>query len=236
MTADQPYGTAPESGPPPASREFDDSVCIEAAREAARRHFEGAGGSHDWDHTRRVVQLCRRIGPLEHADMTVLLMAAYLHDIGRCHPAADTDRACHAQRGAVMAQEIVSGLPLSAPRRDQVVHCVMSHRYRGEVAPASVEARVLFDADKLDAIGAVGVARAFQFAGELGAHLHCPDIDVTRKPSHSSYDTGYREYRVKLCHIKDRMLTTEGKRLAADRHRFMTAFFDRFLEEVDGKC
>jgi uncharacterized protein len=93
---------------------------------------------------------------------------------------------------------------------------------------------VLFDADRLDAIGAVGIARAYLFAGEVGAVLHNPDAAPEKTKPYSKDDTGYREYRVKLSRIKDRMLTTEGKHMAHERHAFMEEFFDRFLKEHEG--
>ncbi len=94
---------------------------------------------------------------------------------------------------------------------------------------------MLFDADKLDAIGAVGVARAFLFAGEIGARLHSPDVKIEDTQPYSENDTGYREYRLKLRKIKNRMLTDEGKKLADERHRFMAEFFKRFINEYKGK-
>jgi uncharacterized protein len=101
--------------------------------------------------------------------------------------------------------------------------------------PETLEAKVLFDADKLDAIGAIGIARAYLFAGEIGARLHSPEIPAEQSAPYSIDDTGFREYRVKLSKIKDRMMTSEGKRMAGDRHRFMTAFFNRFLQEYQGE-
>ena len=201
----------------------------------ARRLFLEASGSHDWDHTRRVAALCEHIGRVERADLKVLRMAAYLHDIGRCRQDRSNGVHCHACEGARMAAEILDELPLKAPERERIVHCVRAHRYREKHAPETLEAKVLFDADKLDAIGAVGVARAYLFAGEVGARLHNPDIDVTAAPAYSENDTGYREYLVKLRHIHTRMLTAEGRRLAAERHAFMETFFDRFIHEVEGQ-
>jgi uncharacterized protein len=98
-----------------------------------------------------------------------------------------------------------------------------------------VEARVLFDADKLDAIGAVGVARAFLFAGEVGARLHNPDVDIEGTRSYSVDDTGYREYMLKLSKIKERMLTVTGREIASERHAFMENFFEQFVAEYEGK-
>jgi uncharacterized protein len=207
-------------------------ACI---RETAGKFFKDVEGSHDWEHTLRVHRLCRRIGPLEGADMVVLEAAAYLHDIGR--PAQDEARGalCHAVHGARMAEEILQPLDLEPSRKDNIVHSIRTHRFRDDALPQTIEARVLFDADKLDAIGAVGIARAFQFAGELGASLHNPYLAPEQTESYSRNDTGYREYVVKLARIKDRMLTINGRKAAMARDAFMTTFFDRFLKEYAGE-
>lgn len=207
---------------------------LDVARQFAVSCFDGARGSHAWDHTLRVGRLCARIGRTEGADMLVLQSAALLHDIGRMAQDASGGRVCHAVRGAEMAQPLIRRLALSEARRENILHCIRSHRFRGGQAPRTIEARVLFDADKLDAIGAVGVARAFLFAGEVGARLHAPETGPEETRPYTQNDTGYREFRLKLARIRERMLTAEGRRLAEERHRFMTAFFERFLEEYEG--
>lgn len=208
---------------------------IDQARQVARKRFEGALTSHDWEHTQRVFRLCRRIGPPEGADMDVLLVAALLHDIGRSSQDASNGAVCHAIRGAEIAVPVVQGLSLTGDQKENVLHCIRSHRFRGRSEPATPEACVLFDADKLDAIGAVGVARAYLFAGEVGAKLHNSGNDIRNTEPYSREDTGYREYRVKLCRIKDRMLTDTGKKMAEARHLFMKTFFERFVEEYEGR-
>ncbi|MFZ1985529.1 MAG: HD domain-containing protein [Desulfatitalea sp.] len=208
---------------------------LDDVRRIAQGFFENARGSHDWEHTLRVHALCRNIGPKEGADMHVLEAAAYLHDIGRADQDAVNGSLCHAAQGAAKARAIVEALPIAAAAKENIVHCVRAHRFRDDYAPVTVEARVLFDADKLDAIGAVGVARAYLFAGELGACLHNPNLPPELARSYSRDDTGYREFVVKLSKIKDRILTGEGRRLAEERHRFMTSFFERFLEEYAGQ-
>ena len=207
---------------------------VARARQMAEQLFEGEPGSHDWEHTLRVYRLCGELGPREGADLVVLSVAAFLHDIGRCHQDASRGRVCHAAQGAKMAAGLVADLPLAETQKTNVVHCVRAHRFRKEPHPETIEARVLFDADKLDAIGAVGIARAYQFAGEVGARLHNPNHDVSHTRAYSREDTGYREYQVKLRHIKDRMLTDAGRRVAESRHGFMTGFFERFLKEIEG--
>jgi len=208
---------------------------IESVRSYAQKLFAGARGSHDWEHTLRVCKLCERIGPAEGADMEVLMTAAYLHDIGRCYQDASNGAVCHAAKGAQMAAAFVRALPLSALQQENVLHAIRTHRFRGTLKPETLEARVLFDADKLDAIGAIGVARAFLFAGEVGARLHNPDMDIELAEPYSIDDTGYREFKVKLCRIKDRILTGEGRKLAQARHEFMVNFFGRFLQEYEGR-
>lgn len=214
----------------------DTAGVVEAVKRRAEKLFADARGSHDWEHTLRVYRLCCHIGAVEGADMTVLKIAAYLHDIGRCFQDHSRGEICHAEKGAAMAAGFLEDLTLSADRVDNVTHCILSHRFRNGHIPRSIEARSLFDADKLDAIGAVGVARAYLFAGELGARLHNPDNDIVDTRPYTEDDTGYREYKVKLCKIKDRMMTAEGRRLATSRHEFMARFFERFLLEIEGRC
>jgi len=197
--------------------------------------FEQAKGSHAWDHTLRVCELCRQIGPQEGADMAVLISAAYLHDIGRAYEDATNGSVCHAKKGAALAIPIVAGLPFDDGQKKNIIHSIRSHRFRDDRAPESIEAKVLFDADKLDSIGAVGIARAFLFAGEVGARLHNPDVDVHKTQAYSADDTGYREYQLKLRHIKERILTPTGKKLAMARHAYMVQFFEHFLEEYEAK-
>ncbi len=208
---------------------------LDRVKAFAQRCFGKTSGSHGWDHTLRVLRLCEMMGPAENADMDVLSAAAYLHDIGRTAQDVSNGAICHAEKGAQMAEPLVNSLPFSKEQRQNILHCVRSHRFRNPNQPATIEAKVLFDADKLDAIGAVGVARAFLFAGELGARLHNPDLDAEKARPYSVDDTGYREYKVKLCKIKARMLTDVGRKWARERHAFMEDFFNRFLAEYEGK-
>ena len=207
---------------------------IEKIKAFAHKCLSRGNGSHDWEHTCRVRRLCLHIGRIEKADLVVLETAAYLHDVGR--PCQDRSRGtvCHAEKGAAMARRLLAGCSLSEARKGNIIHCISSHRFRGNRRPGTLEARVLFDADKLDSIGAIGIARAFQFAGEVGAKLHNPSVDPEETVPYSAEDTGYREFRLKLRMIKDRMLTVEGRRMAAERHAFMELFFERFLVEHEG--
>lgn len=196
--------------------------------------LKGSKKSHNWEHTMRVVNLCRHIGSKEGADMDVLLTAAYFHDIGRDAQDSSCGIICHAKKGAEIALPIVEQLPFLNEQKENIIHCIRSHRFRGDQIPQTIEAKVLYDSDKIDAIGAIGIARAFLFAGELGAQLHNPDIKIEDTLSYSSDDTGYREYKVKLSKIKERLLTNEGKRIGSGRHSFMENFFTQFIKEHKG--
>lgn len=224
--------TAPDNQP---AADIDMQDALTRVKAFAEACFDGASGSHDWEHTLRVFRLCEKMGRAENADMDVLRAAAYLHDIGRVFQDASGGEVCHAEKGAQMAGPLVETLPLTDSQKRNIIHCIRSHRFRNHHQPATVEAKILFDADKLDAIGAVGVARAFLFAGEVGARLHNPGIKVEDAVPYSKNDTGYREFKVKLCKIKDHMLTAEGRKLARKRHAFMDDFFNRFLDEYEGK-
>ncbi len=218
----------------PSVDSMDDKQLIKIRTEASKQ-FDSARGSHDWEHTLRVARLSEAIGNSEGADMLVLKTAAYLHDIGRCRQDNSRGHLCHAEEGARLALPLVQAMNISPARRENILHCIRSHRFRKDPIPQTLEAKVLFDADKLDAIGAVGVARAFLFAGELGACLHNPNLLPEESEPYSRNDTGYREYIVKLRKIKARMLTVKGKAMAKQRHLFMDTFFNRFLEEYEGK-
>ncbi len=198
----------------------------------AAGHCDQMGGCHGPDHSLRVHRTALFMGRQLAARLDVLSAAALLHDIGRTAETASRGAVCHAAKGAEMARRILADLGFAVPLIDAVTHCIASHRYRNEVRPESLEAEILFDADKLDSVGAIGIGRAFLFAGQVGAKLHNANSDISNTDSYSVEDTAYREFRVKLCKVKDRMLTPVGRRLAAERHAFMEVFFQRLEREI----
>jgi len=208
---------------------------LERINKEVQTFFHGARGSHDWDHTERVLRLCLRIGKKEKADLEILRLAAVLHDIGRAEEDRSNGKICHSEAGAAMARKILELCGVDPEKIARISHCIETHRFRKKAVPATLEAKVLFDADKLDSIGAVGIGRAFLFAGEVGARLHNKGADISKTLPYTKEDTAYREYVVKLKRIKDRLFTREGRRIAAKRHKFMVEFFDRLDKETDGR-
>lgn len=199
--------------------------------EAARQHYEGADAIHDFDHVLRVLALAEHLAVMEGADLEIVRTATLLHDVARgWGDRLETD---HAQAGAEFTSRLLAGQP--AERVEAVAHAIAAHRFRGTVSPQTVEARVLHDADKLDAIGAIGVARAFAYGGHEGQRLWAevpPDYEETRATR--SEHTPAHEYQIKLSRIRERLLTESARKIAEERHAFMVAFFDRLAQEVRG--
>jgi len=196
--------------------------------------FKTAKGSHDWEHTKRVYNMCIHICNVEKGDLEIVQYAALLHDIGRSEEDKHLGKVSHEKLGAKMARKILIDFKVKDEKIEQIIHCILTHRYREATNPQTLEAKILFDADKLDAIGAIGIGRAFVFAGEVGAVVHNKNIDIKNTTSYSKEDSAYREFLVKLIKVKDRMYTDEGIRLAKDRHEFMVEFFKRINLEVEG--
>jgi uncharacterized protein len=201
--------------------------------ERARRLYGNADAAHDFDHVLRVLVLAERIAEAEGADLEIVRAAALLHDVARAETAG-TGR-CHAQVGAERARQILDGNPPECV--EAVARAIVSHRFRRGSAPATLEAKVLFDADKLDAIGAVGVARAYVVGGQRGSRLWA-DVPVGYAegdlPSAREH-TPVHEFVFKLSQLKYRIYTETGKVIAEERHVYMAAFFQRLGQEVRGE-
>ena len=204
--------------------------------ERVRRELGDAPGCHDFAHTLRVLKNAERIAAEESGcDPGAVRFGALLHDVARPEELASGGKLCHAALGADKARRILEEEGCEdAAFVNHVSEIVRTHRYRGNLKPATLEACIVYDADKLDSLGAFGVARAFHFAGRIGACLHNSEEVALASESYSSQDSAYREYLVKLRKLPDHLLTDPARRLAADRAEFMRAFFDRLNEEQEG--
>ena len=190
-------------------------------------------GCHDFDHTLRVLHNAELL--LRHypdANGEIVRLAALLHDVGRVGESKEQGAPCHAETGAVKAVQMLLAHGYDMPTAMQVGDAVRTHRYRGDAPPETLEGQILFDADKLDSLGAVGVGRAFLVAGMLGARVHNTRETALGSPAYGREDTAYREYLVKLRHIPEKMFTAAGRELARERLKFMDEFFARLNMEV----
>lgn len=199
----------------------------------ARPLYDGADPIHDFSHVLRVLTMAERIAQAEGADIDTVRTAALLHDISRAdedtHQAGD-----HAELAAEEARRLLSQAGASGDFIEGVAHAIAAHRFRNAIEPQTLEARVLFDADKLDTIGAVGVARAFAYGGHLGQPLW-GEVPSGYTPNEGEAHTPHHEFRYKLRHMKDRMYTATGRSIAKERHAYMVSFFEQMSGEIAGE-
>jgi uncharacterized protein len=196
--------------------------------EEARRYYAGAEPAHDFDHVLRVLALAERIGQAEGADLEIVRAAALLHDVGGRH------RSGHAGTGAQRAREILQGHP--PEKVEAVAQAIATHSFREKSTPQTLEAQVLYDADKLDAIGAIGVARAYAVSGQMRQRLWAPvPADYRWEARGTPEHTAVHEFVFKLSRLKETLFTPTAKAIAEERHRYMVEFFARLEREVKGE-
>ncbi len=210
------------------------SELLESLRTISAHYCLEEGGSHGPDHSERVFHMAMNIGRHMVARLDIIAPAALLHDIGRKQESSSKGKVCHAELGAEMAEPLLRDLGYSHADRAAICHCIHAHRFRSSISPETREAKILFDADKLDSIGAIGIGRAFLFAGQIGARLHNAEIDPANTDSYSTEDTAYREFQVKMSKVREQMLTPLGHRIAERRHAFMETFFSELHREIYG--
>jgi uncharacterized protein len=194
----------------------------------ARQLYAGADSAHAFDHVLRVLALAEHIAAQEGADAEIVRTATLLHDIARAEPD-------HHLRGAERARALLSNYPPG--RVDAVCHAIEAHRFRKGPPPASLEACCLFDADKLDAIGAIGVARAVAYSATHGHRLWSEPlsaIDPQASPPGGIDYSPSHEFVYKLARLQDQLLTPTARRIAGQRHQVMVEFFQRLDAEVLG--
>jgi uncharacterized protein len=194
---------------------------------------------HGFDHVQRVYRLASQIAEAEGADLAIVQAAALLHDAqGDRQPMEPDSRISHHHTSATFAAEILAEEVWSTKRIEAVQHCIRAHRFRDDSEPPeTIEAKVLFDADKLDAIGAVGVVRAIAYAithhnpayAEPSAQF-LENYVLQEGESHSAY----HEFVFKLSKLKDRLYTPTARDIAAGRHQAMASFFEQLRQEMNG--
>jgi uncharacterized protein len=201
--------------------------------ELVKNKLENSGSCHDFDHTRRVIGNAKLLLDLHpDADKEIVLLAALLHDIARPEEEKSRGTKCHAAMGAEMVPDLLKKCGFPDDIIPKVAEAVRTHRFRIDDPPQSLEAQVVYDADKLDSLGAVGIGRAFLFAGRAGARLHNTAEEALNSPAYSAEDTAYREYLVKLRYIPEKMFTTAGRSIAAGRLEYMEKFFSELESEL----
>lgn len=203
--------------------------------EQARAWYPDHDPVHGFDHILRVLALAERLAASEGADLEIVHAAALLHDV-QLEP---TRRARHHLASAIFARQVLQSEGWPDDRIEAVLHCIRAHRFRDDrEQPSTLEAKVLFDADKLDAIGAIGVARAIAYAVQAGKPFYAPASPrfvLTGELEPGEVHSAYHEHLYKLVKIQARLYTPSGRKLGADRHAFMEIFFQQLQAEVSGE-
>lgn len=166
--------------------------------------------SHDWGHTERVLKTAQRIAKKEKADLEIVTAAVLLHDIGYAED-WEGHHALSAEKAPLLLKKV--GFPKE--KIPAVCHAILAHRFSRPPAPASLEAKILQDADKLDALGAIGIARCFMWTGEHREKLR----------------VGVEHFHEKLLKLRGQMHTKTGRKIAARRHSYMLKFLETLEKE-----
>ena len=208
--------------------------------EQARAWYSPSDPVHDFDHVLRVYRMAERLAREEGADIEIVRAAALLHDAQGSAPGGEgNERANHHHSSAEFARQVLLEEGWSEERIAAVEHCIRAHRFRDDSEPpATLEARILFDADKLDVLGAIGVARTIAYAVLDGQPVYA-------EPSRRFLNTGekepgephssYHEYLFKLSKIKDRLYTQTARSLAVERHAYIEGYYRRLAAELSGE-
>ena len=210
---------------------------IDATESFVKQELAGAEGGHDWWHIYRVWQQARHIAAKEQVDMLVVELAALLHDIAdsKFHNGDE-------QVGPAKAEAFLQTQPVPQHVTEHEVNIVKNISYKGGTNARefhSPELGVVQDADRLDALGAVGIARAFNYGGFKNRALYdpaiAPQLNMTKEEYKHSAAPTINHFYEKLLLLKDRMNTATGKALAEERHAFMEAYLEQFYKEWKGE-
>ncbi len=208
--------------------------------ETAREWYPETDPVHGFDHILRVYRMAERLAKIEGADIEIVRAAALLHDAqGSQTQGGEEGRQDHHQASSEFARQILESEGWSPNKIAAVQHCIRAHRFRDNTeTPNSLEAKILFDADKLDVIGAVGVARTIAFDVVVNQPIYTEPSErflATGEKEPGEPHSSYHEYIFKLSRIKDRLFTKTAQDLAKERHRFMDEYFERLGAEERGE-
>jgi uncharacterized protein len=208
--------------------------------ETARTWYPEIDPVHGFDHILRVYRMAEKLAITEGADLEIVRAAALLHDAqGSQTTGGESGRQDHHHASSNFAEQVLQAENWPAERIEAVQHCIRAHRFRdNSESPQTIEAKILFDADKLDVIGAIGVARTIAFDVVVNQPIYAepsPQFMESGVKEPGEPHSSYHEYLFKLSKIKDRLFTTTARGLAEDRHQFMAEYFNRLGAEERGE-
>jgi uncharacterized protein len=213
--------------------------------ELARQFMADEGSedaAHDYDHLVRVIALADKIQSSEGGDLSTIWAAVALHDIGQ-----ERERrhgGDHASIGAELAAQLLKDTPFPQDSIPAVQQAIREHRMTGGVTPQTLEGRILYDADKIDCLGAIGIGRLYCITGRYNQKVYAPIPDdivepivphvirhLRRRPDYSPSI----EFQLLFADLPERMTTKTGRAMARERFLYMQEFFNRLRQEVEGE-
>ena len=219
------------------SYQFDPEKIIEATAAFVKETLQGEGTGHDWRHAERVWKMALHIGKEEKADLFIIQLGALLHDIADWKFCGGDDTVGPAKARAFLETQFI-------PEHitQHVTHIIKNVSFKGLQTPIAnqltLEGKIVQDADRLDALGAIGIARTFAYGGHTKRELYNPDIKPEIHTSYEQYKKNsgptINHFYEKLLHLKDLMNTQTARNIAKTRHQYMKEFLAQFYQEVDG--
>ena len=206
--------------------------------EQAKTWYESADAVHDFSHIERVYCMSERLAKTEGADLEIVHAAALLHDAEGTTPGCES-RLEHHLRSAEFAAKILGAEGWPKQRIEAVQHCIRAHRFRdAREPPATIEAKCIFDADKLDVLGAIGAVRVAVYAALAGTPIYAipsRQFIETGKEEPGELHSAYHEYLLKLRNVEERLFTTTARQLARQRSAYLETFFEQLIAEINGE-
>ena len=206
--------------------------------EQAKIWYTRSDSVHDFDHVIRVYTMAKRLAIEEGADLDIVLTAALLHDVEDAGPGTE-ERKTHHLTSAIFAGKVLQEMNWISERIEAVQHCIRAHRYRDNTnIPNTIEAKILYDSDKLDVLGAIGVARTIAYATIAGEPVYkepSKQFIMTGKEEPGEPHSAYHEYLFKLRNVKEKLFTSSAKKIAEDRDQYLTKYFERLIAEYRGE-
>jgi len=210
---------------------------IDQTVEFVKNQLSGAEGGHDWWHIYRVWKTALRLAKEENADLFVVNLGALLHDVADAKFYGGDE-----EIGPRKAEVFLQSVDVEKTVIDQVLLIIryVSFKNRNELPESvSIELQIVQDADRLDAMGAMGIARAFSYGGFKGRAMYDPNINPKPNQSKAEYKAAkaptINHFYEKLLLLKDMMNTSSGKQMAVQRHQYMETYLDQFYAEWEGK-
>jgi len=217
---------------------MDKELALKQTEALVRETLTGDSSGHDWWHIHRVRRLALELGKAEGADLFIVELAALLHDLDdyKLVPHCDSEE-------PERARDWLEQMEVSLEVTDHICQIIKEVSFKGASVDSrmtSLEGMVVQDADRLDAIGAIGIARAFAYGGAKGRLMHDPEVPAVMHASFEDYKKNsgptINHFYEKLLLLKERMNTRAGKQIASTRHEFMKQFLSQFLNEWDGQA